>query len=231
MCPRLPPRALQTSQVHPFHNSIIRPLSIKQFLNNLKYLVGAPDSSLTDIDLLGTIGEPLPLGVSLTKGPNTTPAFHFRSIANVGRFARYIFPKQFFKEFSITVAIRLKRAERGVIFAILPHYRRGDVILGLEIRSASFSEDTTISLIHANNAKTKTVFEFTVPDITGKWTRLAFSIREDGVTFYHNCKEIESKFGPLGDLTLPSYSALYIGRAGWTPEARSSTFEVSLIDN
>ncbi|KAL9958858.1 hypothetical protein ACROYT_G035929 [Oculina patagonica] len=191
---------------------------------------GAPDSSLTEIDLLGTIGEPLPLGVSLTKGPHTTPAFHFRSIANVGRFARYIFPKQFFKEFSITVAIRPKRAEHGVIFAILPHYRRGDVILGLEIRSASFSEGTTVSLIRASNGKTKTVFEFTVPDITGKWTRLAFSVRQDGVTFYHDCKEIETKFGPLGDLTLPSYSALYIGRAGWTPGAQSSTFEGDIAE-
>lgn len=129
------------------------------------------------------------------------------------------------------MAIRPKRAEHGVIFAILPHYRRGDVILGLEIRSASFSEGTTVSLIHASNGKTKTVFDFTVSDTTGKWTRLAFSIRKDGVTFYHDCKEMETKFGPLGDLTLPSYSALYIGRAGWTPGAQSSTFEVSPIDN
>lgn len=179
--------------------------------------------------MLGTIGKPLPLGVSLTKGPHTKPAFNFRSIANVGRFARYIFPKQFFKEFSITVAFRPKRADHGVLFAILPHYRTGDVILGLEIRSVSLTKDTTISLIHANNARTKTVFEFTVPDITGKWTWLAFAINKDGVTFYHDCKEIETKFEPssLGDLSLPSYSALYIGRAGWTPGAHLSTFEVS----
>lgn len=197
--------------------------------NPLNFVAGAADSSLTDIDLLGTIGEPLPLGVSLTKGPHTKPAFNFRSVANVGRFARYIFPKQFFKEFSITVAFRPKRADHGVLFAILPNYRARGVILGLEIRSGSFTKDTTISLIHANNARTKTVFEFTVPDITGKWTWLALSIKKDGVTFYHDCKEIETKFGPssLADLSLPSYSVLYIGRAGWTSGAHLSTFEVS----
>lgn len=192
----------------------------------------AADSSLTDIDLLGTIGEPLPLGVSLTKGPHTKPAFNFRSVANVGRFARYIFPKQFFKEFSITVAFRPKRADYGVLFAILPNYRARGVILGLEIRSGSFTKDTTISLIHANNARTKTVFEFTVPDITGKWTWLALSIKKDGVTFYHDCKEIETKFGPssLADLSLPSYSVLYIGRAGWTSGAHLSTFEGDIAE-
>ena len=180
--------------------------------------------------MLGTIGDPLPLGVSLTKGTNTKPAFNFRSIANVGRFARYIFPKQFFKEFSITVAFRPKRTDHGVLFAILPNYRAREVILGLEIRSGSSTKDTIVSLIHANNARAKTVFEFTVSDITGKWTWLAFSIKKDGVTFYHDCKEIETKFGhsSLDDLSLPSYSALYIGRAGWTPGASCNTFEVSV---
>lgn len=128
------------------------------------------------------------------------------------------------------MAIRPKRVDHGVVFAILPQYRSGDVILGLEIQRASFNQGTTISLIHASNPKRKNVFEFTVPDITDKWTRLAFSITKDGVTFYHDCKEIETKPGSLGDLTLPSYSALYIGRAGWTDGAKSSTFEVSSID-
>ena len=190
---------------------------------------GAPDSSLTDIDLLGTIGEPLPVGVSFTKGPNTRPAFHFRAIANVGRFARYIFPKQFFTEFSITVAIKPQRVEHGVVFAILPQHRSGIPILGLEIRKVT--ESTLIRLTHASDAKTKTVFDFNVPDITDKWTWLGFSIKKDGVTFYLDCNEAETKFQPanLGDLTLPSYSALYIGRAGWTPGAKSSAFQVSVI--
>lgn len=147
----------------------------------------------------------------------------------MGRFARYIFPKEFFIEFSITLAIRPKRTESSVVFAILPHYRRGDVILGLEIRSDT--ENTVISLTHANNAKTKTVFRFKVPDISNKWTWLGFSIKKDGVTFYLDCNEAETKFeaSSLGELILPSYSALYIGRAGWTPGAKSNAFEVSLM--
>lgn len=194
---------------------------------SLHSVAGVPDSSLTDIDLLGTIGEPLPVGVSFTKGPHTKPAFNFRSIANVGRFARYIFPRNFFVEFSITVTIRPKRVERGVVFAILPNYRRGNTILGLEIQSVP--EGTTIRLTHASDTSTKTVFDFQVPDISNKWTWIGFSIERHGVTLHLNCDEAETKFrlSTLGELTLPSYSALYIGRAGWTPEAGSSAFEVS----
>ena len=193
-------------------------------------IAGYPDNNLKDVDLLGTIGNPLPIGVSLTKGPYTKPAFHFRSGANVGRFARYIFPKGFFKEFSISVVIRPKSAERGVVFALLPHIRRGNVILGLEIHRDPFSEGTTISLIHANNGNTRTVFDFTVPSLTGKWTWLSFSIRNNGVTFYKDCREVDTKFLPaaLGNFTLRPYSALYIGRAGWTPGASSSAFQVSM---
>ncbi|XP_066016661.1 collagen alpha-1(XV) chain-like isoform X1 [Pocillopora verrucosa] len=193
---------------------------------------GYPDNSLKDVDLLGTIGNPLPIGVSLTKGPYTKPAFHFRSGANVGRFARYIFPKGFFKEFSISVVIRPKSAERGVVFALLPHIRRGNVILGLEIHRDSFSEGTTISLIHANNGNTRTVFDFTVPSLTGKWTWLSFSIRNNGVTFYKDCREVDTKFLPaaLGNFTLRPYSALYIGRAGWTPGASSSAFQGDIAE-
>lgn len=194
-------------------------------------IAGYPDNNLKDVDLLGTIGNPLPIGVSLTKGPYTKPAFHFRSGANVGRFARYIFPKGFFKEFSISIVIRPKSAERGVVFALLPHIRRGNVILGLEIHRDPFSEGTTISLIHANNGNTRTVFDFTVPSLTGKWTWLSFSIRNNGVTFYKDCREVDTKFLPaaLGNFTLRPYSALYIGRAGWTPGASSSAFQVSML--
>ena len=190
-------------------------------------IAGTPDSSVTHIDLLGTIGELLPVGVSFTKGPHTKPAFNFRPIANVGRFARYIFPKKFFVEFSITVTIRPKRVERGVVFSILPNYRRGNAILELEIQSVA--EGTIIRLTHASDKRTKTVFDFNVPDISNKWTWLGFGVNKDGVTFYSNCDEAETKFQPstLGELTLPSYSALYIGRAGWTPEARLSAFEVN----
>ena len=129
------------------------------------------------------------------------------------------------------MAIRPKSTERGVVFALLPHYRIGNVILGLEIRRASFIEGTTISLIHASSKSTRTVFDFTVPDLTGRWTWLSFSIRKNGVTFYKDCKQVEAKFEPssLGDLTLPRYSALYIGRAGWTPGAPSNAFQVSLL--
>ena len=196
--------------------------------STVHYITGAPDSSLTDIDLLGTIGEPLPLGVSLTKGPSSTPAFHFRPVANVGRFARYIFPKQFFVEFSITLAIRPKRSARSVVFTILSSYRRGHVILGLEIRSVA--EGTIVSLTHAPDAKTKALFDFTVPDITNKWTWLGLSIKKDSVTLHLDCNGDETKSVKslgLGDLTLPPYSALYIGRAGWTAGAQSNAFEVS----
>ena len=193
------------------------------------FFAGAPDSSLSDIDLLGTIGEPLPLGVTLTKGPHTKPALHFRPVANVGRFARYIFPTQFFTEFSISLVIRPKLSERSVVFALLSHYRRGTVILGLEIQNVA--GDSIIRLTHAPDEETKTVFDFTVPDINGKWSWLGFSIKKDGVTFYLDCNAAETKFKPsvLGDLTIPIYSALYIGRAGWTAGAQSNAFEVSRV--
>ena len=193
------------------------------------FFAGAPDSSLSDIDLLGTIGEPLPLGVTLTKGPHTKPALHFRPVANVGRFARYIFPTQFFTEFSISLVIRPKLSERSVVFALLSHYRRGTVILGLEIQNVA--GDSIIRLTHAPDEETKTVFDFTVPDINGKWSWLGFSIRKDGVTFYLDCNAAETKSKPsfLGDLTIPIYSALYIGRAGWTAGAQSNAFEVSRV--
>ena len=193
------------------------------------FFAGAPDSSLSDIDVLGTIGEPLPLGVTLTKGPHTKPALHFRPVANVGRFARYIFPTQFFTEFSISLVIRPKRSERSVVFALLSHYRRGTVILGLEIQNVA--GDSIIRLTHAPDEETKTVFDFTVPDINGKWSWLGFSIKKDDVTFYLDCNAAETKFKPsvLGDLTIPIYSALYIGRAGWTAGAQSNAFEVSRV--
>ena len=204
-----------------------RRLQIHRFPFN--FFAGAPDSSLSDIDVLGTIGEPLPLGVTLTKGPHTKPALHFRPVANVGRFARYIFPTQFFTEFSISLVIRPKRSERSVVFALLSHYRRGTVILGLEIQNVA--GDSIIRLTHAPDEETKTVFDFTVPDINGKWSWLGFSIKKDGVTFYLDCNAAETKFKPsvLGDLTIPIYSALYIGRAGWTAGAQSNAFEVSRV--
>ncbi|XP_022806446.1 collagen alpha-1(XV) chain-like [Stylophora pistillata] len=191
-----------------------------------------PVNSLKDVDLLGTIGNPLPIGVSLTRGPYTKPAFHFRSGANVGRFARFIFPKGFLKEFSISTVIRPRSSDRGVVFALLPHIRRGNVILGLEIHRDSFSEGTTISLIHANNGNTRTVFEFTVPDLTGRWTWLSFSIKNNGVTFFKDCREVDTSFvrATLGVLTFPRYSALYIGRAGWTPGASSSAFQGDIAE-
>ena len=202
----------------------------KTHTDSFQCIAGYPVNSLKDVDLLGTIGNPLPIGVSLTRGPYTKPAFHFRSGANVGRFARFIFPKGFLKEFSISTVIRPRSSERGVVFALLPHIRRGNVILGLEIHRDSFSEGTTISLIHANNGNTRTVFEFTVPDLTGRWTWLSFSIKNNGVTFFKDCREVDTSFvrATLGVLTFPRYSALYIGRAGWTPGASSSAFQVSM---
>ena len=176
--------------------------------------------------MLSTIGDP-PLGVSFSKGPYERPAFRFRSYANVGRFASYIFPKQFFVEFSITVAIKAKRVQRGVVFSILPHFRKDDVILALEIRSAD--DATVVNLIHASDEKSKTVFDFEVPDISNKWTWLGFNINEAGVTMYLNCNEVATKFqeSPLEELTLPPSSVLYIGRSGWGPRSRSSAFEVT----
>ena len=147
----------------------------------------------------------------------------------MGRFARYIFSTQFFTEFSISLVIRPKRSERSVVFALLSHYRRGTVILGLEIQNVA--GDSIIRLTHAPDEETKTVFDFTVPDINGKWSWLGFSIKKDGVTFYLDCNAAETKFKPsvLGDLTIPIYSALYIGRAGWTAGAQSNAFEVSRV--
>ena len=189
---------------------------------------GAPDRDLSDIDLLGTIGKPLPVGVSLASGPHTKPAFRFRPIANVGRFARYIFPKQFLNEFSISLAIRPKRAGNGVVFAVLEHYRQGEIILGLDVQT--ISDKTKVRLFHTSDSRARNVFQFTVPDLTGKWTFLAFSVRKDGITFYLDCKEAEKKFEskPLKLLRLPANSALYIGRAGWTLGSQSSAFVVRL---
>lgn len=147
----------------------------------------------------------------------------------MGRFARYIFPTQFFTEFSISLVIRPKRSERSVVFALLSHYRRGTVILGLEIQNVA--GDSIIRLTHAPDEEAKSVFDFTVPDISGKWSWLGFSIKKDGVTFYLDCNAAEAKSKPsvLGDLTVPIYSALYIGRAGWTAGAQSNAFEVSRV--
>ena len=176
--------------------------------------------------MLGTIGEPLPFGVSFTKGPNESPAFHFRSYANVGRFASYIFPKQFFAEFSITLTIKPKRVRRGLVFSILPHFRTDKVLLALEIRNVKGA--SVVRLTHASSEKSKTVFDFEVPDISNKWTWLGFSVKKDGVVFYLNCDKAVTKFRQsfLGELSLPPYSVLYIGRAGWSRDSRSSAFEV-----
>lgn len=205
-------------------------LEVQGLTLNSSLSLGIPDVNLRNIDLLGTIGETLPLGVSVTKGPHTRPAFHFRPIANVGRFARYIFPNGFFAEFSITLTIRPKKGlQHGVVFAILPHFRRKGAILGLEIRNVR--DRTEIRLTHAgNDANTKTVFEFTVPDISNKWTWLGFSIEKNGVTFFKDCDNAERGFrdASLDEITLPLYSVLYIGRAGWTSEAGNSVFEVTL---
>ena len=87
---------------------------------------------------------------------------------------------------------------------------------------------TVVSLTHASSEKSKTVFDFEVPDISNKWTWLGFSLTKDGVVFYLNCDEAVTKFqqSSLGEISLPPYSVLYIGRAGWSRDSRSSAFEV-----
>lgn len=72
-------------------------------------------------------------------------------------------------------------------------------------------------MIYVNNGNMRIVFDFIVFSLIGKWIWFFFSIRNNGVMFYKDCREVDIKFlfMVLGNLIFLCNSVLYIGRVGW----------------
>lgn len=166
----------------------------KIYIDLFECIVGYFDNNFKDVDLFGIIGNLFLIGVLFMKGFYMKLVFYFWFGVNVGCFVCYIFLKGFFKEFLISVVICLKFVECGVVFVFLLYICRGNVILGFEIYRDFFFEGIIISLIYVNNGNMRIVFDFIVFSLIGKWIWFFFSIRNNGVMFYKDCREVDIKF-------------------------------------
>ena len=182
-------------------------------------------------NLLVAIGDPMPPGVSVVDGPagpGSKPSYSIQRGANVGRFARDLLQRQYYREFSILASVRPDQQGRGYIFALMEPPRHSKVIVG--VRLIDSPPSTVVSLeVHDAYYRLDHVFNFTVPHFAGQWREFAFSVKERQIVFYYHCvkqQTIQLQFPLLAMFVRPA-SAIYLGRSGWKEDAEATAFGVS----
>ena len=175
--------------------------------------------------MLGAIKIPPEEGITFVDGYDGFPAFGIGPGADIKSPYRMMLPDKLY-EFALMADIRPESRAGGYLFSVVNPL---DTIIQLGVHFSPAIIDTwTISLIYTDptlHSTSQKIASFEVP-FTKRWTKFAFKVLTNKVTFYHNCIEMETvqvKREPI-ELIFDSASTLYLAQAG---TLLKGSFEVS----
>ncbi|KAB1280145.1 Collagen alpha-1 chain [Camelus dromedarius] len=170
------------------------------------------------LDLTELIGVPLPSSVSFVTGYGGFPAYSFGPGANVGRPARTLIPRTFFRDFAISVTVKPSSAQGGVLFAITDAFQK---VIYLGLRLSGVQDGHQRVILYYTEPGSQVSHEaaaFPVPVMTHRWNRFAVVVQGEEVTLLVDCKEHSHVPFPRSSraLTFEPSAGIFVGNAGAT---------------
>lgn len=177
------------------------------------------------------IGDPMPPGVSVVNGPGgptDKPSYSIQRGANVGRFARDILQRQFYRKFSILASVRPDQLGSGYIFSLMDLPRHSKIVLGVRLIDSPPFSIIRLEVLNVHYRMNHMV-NFTVPRFAGQWRQFAFSVTEREIIFYFQCVKYQTfqLQNSLLGMFVRSTTAIYLGRSGWREDSEDTAFGVS----
>uniref|UniRef100_A0A4W3IKL8 Collagen alpha-1(XV) chain-like n=1 Tax=Callorhinchus milii TaxID=7868 RepID=A0A4W3IKL8_CALMI len=173
------------------------------------------EESLKDINLLQLVSETSP-EIPLIEGLNGGMALDFHSISPSVIPAQPLFPKYFYKDFSILATLKQTNLNGGFIFALMgaPHE-----VINLGVKLSPVEDNIQMINFYytpSDSEISNKVTSFSVPARINQWTRFGLSVEGNMVTLYLQCQRPQRlSFKRVSDpLMFKSNSNLFIAKAG-----------------